>query len=87
MLLEKDLILEKNDNIAETFSNFFTSVVSNSNILRLRYQDHFTDSEKTDNRIWHAILRIIEQYNPPPPPLPTRIVAINNQNIDRRFLF
>ena len=78
MLLEKDLILEKNDNIAETFSNFFTSVVSNSNILRLRYQDHFTDSEKTDNRIWHAILRIIEPY---------RIVAINNQNIDRRFLF
>ena len=76
MLLEKDLILEKNDNIVETFNDFFTSVVSNSNILR--YQDPFTDSQKTDNRIWHPILRIIEQYKNHP-----SIVAINNQNIDR----
>ena len=46
-LVEKDLILEKNDDIAETFNDFFTSVVSNLNIPR--YQDPFTDSDQTEN--------------------------------------
>ena len=36
-LVEKDFVLEKNDDIAEIFNDFFTSVVSNLNILR--YQD------------------------------------------------
>ena len=36
-LVEKDLILEKNDDIAETFNDFFTSAISNLNIPR--YQD------------------------------------------------
>ena len=58
-LVEKDFILEKNDDIAETFNDFFTSVVSNLNIPR--YQDPFTDSDQTENRIGHPILRIIEQ--------------------------
>ena len=56
--MEKDLILEKNDDIGETFNDFFTSVVSNLNILR--YQDPFTDSDQTENRTEHPILRIIE---------------------------
>ena len=46
-LVEKDLILEKNDDIAETFNDFFTSVVSNLNIPH--YQDPFTDSDQTEN--------------------------------------
>ena len=59
-LLERDLILEKNDDIAETFNEFFTSAVSNLNISR--YQDPFTDSDQTENRTEHPILRIFEQY-------------------------
>ena len=70
-LVEKDLILEKNDDIAETFNDFFTSVVSNLNIPR--YQDPFTDSDQTENRIEHLILRIIEQYKNHP-----SFIAINN---------
>ena len=79
-LVEKDLILEKNDDIAETFNDFFTSVVSNLNIPR--YQDSFTDSDQTENGIEHPILRIIEQYENHP-----IIIAINNQNMDRQFSF
>ena len=79
-LVEKDLILEKNDDIAETFNDFFTSVVSNLNIPR--YQDPFTDSDQTENRTEHPILRIIKQYKNHP-----SIIAINNQNMDRRFSF
>ena len=79
-LVEKDLILEKNDDIVETFNDFFTSVVSNLNILR--YQDPFTDSDQTENGIEHPILRIIEQYKNHPSIIPT-----NNQNMDRQFSF
>ena len=43
--VEKDLILEKNDDIAETFNDFFISVASNLNIPR--YKDPFTDSDQT----------------------------------------
>ena len=57
-LVEKDLILGKNDDIAETFNDSFTSVISNLNILP--YQDPFTDSDQTENRTEHPILRIIE---------------------------
>ena len=48
----------------------------------MRYQDHFTDSDQTENQIEHPILRIIEQYKNH-----SSITAINNQNMDRRFLF
>ena len=78
--MEKDLILEKNNDIAETFNDFFTSVVSNLNIPR--YQDPFPDSDRTENRIEHPILWIIEQYKKHP-----SIIAINNRNMDRRFSF
>ena len=79
-LVEKDLILEKNDDIGETFNDFFTSVVSNLNIPC--YQDPFTDSDQTENRIEPLILRIIEQYKNHP-----SFIAINNQNMDRQFSF
>ena len=68
--LEKDLILKKNDDISETFNDFFTSVVSNSNIPR--YHDPFVDSDQTENQIGHPILRMIEKYKNHP-----SIIAIN----------
>ena len=49
------------------------SVVSKFNIPR--YQDHFIDSEETESRIEHPILRIIEQYKNHP-----SIITINNNN-------
>ena len=48
----------------------------------MRYQDHFTDSDQTENQSEHPILRIIEQYKNN-----SSITASNNQNMDRRFLF
>ena len=59
-LVEKDLILEKNDDIAEIFNDIFTSAVSNLSIPR--YQNPFTASDQSENEIEHTILRIIEQY-------------------------
>ena len=58
----------------------FSPNVSNLNIPR--YQDLFTDSDQTENRIEHPILRITEQHKNHP-----SIIAINNQNMDRRFSF
>ena len=78
--MEKNLILEKNDDIWETFNDFFTIIVSNLNIPR--YQDPLIDSDQTENRIGHPILRTIEQYKKHP-----SIIAINNQNMDRQFSF
>ena len=62
--MEKDLILKKDDDIEETFNDFFISVVSNLNIPR--YQDSFIDSDKTEKQIAYPILRIIEQYKNTP---------------------
>ena len=78
--MEKDLVPEKNDDIAETFNDFFTIAVSNLNVPR--YQDPFTDSDQTENQIVYPILRIIDQYKSYP-----RMVAIKNQNMDRKFFF
>ena len=79
-LVEKDLILEKNNDIPEVFDDFFRIVASNLNIPR--YQDPFIDSEQTENQTGHLILRMIEQYKNYP-----SIIAINNQNMDRRLSF
>ena len=46
---ENDLLLEKNDDIAETFHEFLTSVVSKLNIPC--YQDPFIYSDQTENRL------------------------------------
>ena len=51
--MEKDLILEKNDVIAEILYDFFTSVVSKSNIPR--YQDLIIDSDQTDDQTGHSV--------------------------------
>ena len=59
-LVEKDLILEKNDDIAKIFDDIFTSVVSN--LIIPRYQNPFTASDQSENGIEHTTLRIIEQY-------------------------
>ena len=78
-LVERDLILEKNDDIVEIFNDFFTSV-SNLNIPR--YKDLFTDIDQIKNLIEHPILRIIEQNKNH-----LSIIATNNENMDRRFSF
>ena len=64
-LVEYNSILENNDKIAETFNNFFTSAVSNLNILP--FVDPSVEIDHTEDRI----LRVIEQYN---------VVAINEKN-------
>ena len=78
--MEKDLVPEKNDDIAETFNDFFTIAVSNLNVPR--YQDPFTDSDQTENQIVYPIRRIIDQYKSYP-----RMIAIKNQSMDRKFFF
>ena len=40
------------------------------------------DSDQTENRIGHPVLRAIEQYKKHP-----SIIAIKNQNMDRQFPF
>ena len=48
----------------------------------LRYEDPLTDSDQTENRIGHSILRIIEPNKNHP-----SIIATNNQNTHRQFSF
>ena len=78
--MEKDLVPEKNDDIAETFNDFFPIAVSNLNVPR--YQDPFNDSDQTENQIVYPILRIIDQYKSYP-----SVIAIKNQSMDRTFFF
>ena len=70
-LVEDNSILENNDKIAETFNNFFTSAVSNLNIIL------FVDPSVEIDDIEHPILRIIEQYKNHP-----SIVTINKKNFE-----
>ena len=58
-LLEEDLILEENNDIVKTFTDFFTSFVSKLNISR--YEDPFIESNQIANQIGHQSLRKIEQ--------------------------
>ena len=69
ILVEDNCILENNDKIAETSNNFFTSAVSNLNILQ------FVDPSVEINHIEDPILRIIEQYKNLP-----SIVAIDEKS-------
>ena len=73
-------ILEKNNDIAEKFHDYFTSVCSKFNIPR--YQDSFTDSDQTEYCVGHWVLRIFEEYKNYP-----SIISSNNQNMDREFSF
>ena len=73
-LVEDNFILENNDKIAETFNNFFTSVVSNLNI------PSFVASSVEIDRIEDPILHVTEQYRNHP-----SAVAINKKKLNRQF--
>ena len=73
-LVEDNSILENNDKIAETFNNFFTSVVSNLNI------PSFVASSVEINRIEDPILHVTEQYRNHP-----SAVAINKKKLNKQF--
>ena len=75
-LVEDNSILENNDQIAETFNNFFTSAVLNLNILP------FVDPSGEIDHIEDPILRILEQYKSHP-----SIVAINEKQLNKQFSF
>ena len=73
-LVEDNSILENNDKIAETFNNFFTSVVSNLNI------PSFVASSVEIDRIEDPILHVTEQYRNHP-----SAVAINKKKLNKQF--
>ena len=75
-LVGDNSILEKNDKIAETFNNFFTSAVSNLNI------PPFVDPSVEIDHIEDPILRIMEQYKNHP-----SVVAVNEKNVNKQFSF
>ena len=55
-LVEENLIIDQNEEIAKTFNDFFTKVVSNLNITQ--YEDPSVNFEQIED----PILRVIEQY-------------------------
>ena len=75
-MVEDNSVLENNDEIAETFNNFFTSAVSNLNI------PPFVDASVEIDRIEDPLLHIIEQYKNYP-----SVVAINEKKLNKEFSF
>ena len=75
-MVEEDVILDKNDNVAEVLSNFFISVVSNLNIPK-----YYGKSVNIDH-IEDPIARSIEQYKNHP-----SIVAIKSKSTNKYFKF
>ena len=75
-MVEDNSILENNDKIAGTINNFFTSAVSNLNILP------FVDPSVEIDHIEDPILCIIEQYKNHP-----SAVAINEKHLNKQFSF
>ena len=75
-LVGDNSILENKDKIAETFNNFFTSAVSNLNIML------FVDPSVEIDHIEDTILRIIEQYKNHP-----SIVALTEKKLNKQFSF
>ena len=75
-MVEDNFILENNDKIAETFNNFFASVVSNLNIPSI------VASSVEIGRIEDPILRVTEQYRNHP-----SVVAINKKKLNKQFSF
>ena len=74
-MVEQDLILDKNDNVAEVLNNFFTNVVSNLNIPK------YSKSVNIDH-IEDPIARSIEQYKNYP-----SFVAIKSKSTNKYFKF
>ena len=64
----------------ETFNDFVHQCVLKLNIPR--YQSPLVDSDQTEYRVGHPILRIIEQYKND-----LSNIVISNQNMDRQFSF
>ena len=75
-LVGDNSLLENNDKIADTFNNFFTSAVSNLNILP------FVDPSVEIDHIEDPSLHIIEQYKNHP-----SVVAINEKKLNKQFSF
>ena len=68
--------MENNDKIAETFNNFFTSVVLNLNITP------FVEPSVKIEHIEDTTLRITEQYKNDP-----NVVALNKKKLSKQFSF
>ena len=64
------------DKIAETFNNFFTSVISNFNI------PWYMDSSIKTDHIKNEILSIVEEYKNL-----TSIASFKNENLNNQFSF
>ena len=75
-LVEQDLILDKNDNVAEVLKKNFINVVSNLNVLK--YHDKSVNIDHIDD----LIARSIEQYKNHP-----SIVAIKSKTTNKYFKF
>ena len=75
-MVEQDLILDKNDNVAEVLNKFFINVVSNLNIPK------YHDKSVNIDYIEDPIARSIEQYKNHP-----SIVAIKSKSTNKYFKF
>ena len=75
-MVEQDLILEKNDNVADVRNKFFINVVSNLNIPK--YHDKSVNIDYTED----TIARSIEQYKNH-----LSIVAIKSKSTNKYFKF
>ena len=75
-MVEQDLILDKNDNVAEVLKKNFINVVSNLNVLK--YHDKSVNIDHIDD----LIARSIEQYKSHP-----SIVAIKSKSANKYFKF
>ena len=75
-MVEQDLILDKNDNIAEVLNNFFLNVVSNLNIPK--YHDRSVNGDHIED----PIAKLIEQYKNH-----TSIVTIKSKTANKYFKF
>ena len=75
-MVEQDLILDKNDNVAEVCNKFFINVVSNLNIPK------YHDKSVNIDYIEDPIARSIKQYKNHP-----SIVAIKSKSTNKYFKF
>ena len=75
-MVEQDLILDKNDNVAEVLNKFFINVVSNLNIPK--YHDKSVNIDHNED----PIARSIELYKNHP-----NIVAIKSKTTNKYFKF
>ena len=75
-MVEQDLTLDKNDNVAEVLNNFFINVVSDLNIPKYR------DNSVNIDHIEDPVVRSVEQCKNHP-----SIVAIKGKSANKYFKF